>query len=49
LAVINLGANLIDLSGLAEVDLARASQVTAFGFIVALIYTAVCERNPSGS
>lgn len=48
-AVLNLVANLIDLSGLAALDLARASQVTAFGFVVALIYTAVFERNSSGS
>jgi len=47
LAVLNLGANLLYWLGLADMDLAQASKATAIGFIIAVIYTAIRERNVS--
>ena len=45
IAVLNLVMNLLYLFGLVEFDyLARASQVTAIAFLVALTYTAIRER-----
>jgi hypothetical protein len=44
LAVLNLAANFIQWSGLANVDLAGVSEVVAMGFVIAVIYTAIFER-----
>jgi len=44
LAILNLGANVLNWLGLADMDLAHASEVIAIGFIIAVIYTAIWER-----
>ena len=44
IGVLNLGANLLHWFGVADLDLARASEVSAMGFVIAVIYTAIFER-----
>jgi hypothetical protein len=45
IGLLNLGANLLHWFGVADLDLARASEVSAMGFVIAVIYTAIFERN----